>query len=288
MADRLRQFWERFRPCFRTRTRDQSLQAWNYLSALLRMEQELNFTAIGRVSSTSGQTVQHFMSNSPWSAASIHRQVQEEVKATPALGRGGLLILDESADEKAGPTTVGAGRQYNGRLGKIEMSQVGTFLAFAHPAQNVWCWIDGELFLPEAWFTPEKAALRERLGVPESRTFQTKVELGWAMIDRVHRRGVPFEAVCCDELYGRKDTFRSRMARSGIVYMAGVPATTRVCRTPAGPAEPVTEIARDPALPYERGGCVRPSGERSRIGSRRWRCGRPGTARRTRRPGSGW
>ena len=35
-----------------------------------------------------------------------------------------VLVLDESAEEKGGPHSAGAGRQHNGRLGKIEMSQV--------------------------------------------------------------------------------------------------------------------------------------------------------------------
>src|SRR5215470_14740569 len=97
-------------------------------------------------------------------ARAVIRQVQAELAATPELQQGGVLIVDESADEKASDQTVGAGRQHNGRLGKIEMSQVGTFLGFAKG--TLWTWIDGELFLPEAWFGPDKAPARQRLGVP--------------------------------------------------------------------------------------------------------------------------
>ena len=220
------------------------------------MESERNFTAIGRVSHLSGQTVQHFMSNSPWSASLVLEQVQAEVKATPPLQAGNVLILDESADEKAGETTVGAGRQYNGRLGKVEMSQVGTFLALAHPSSGIWTWIDGELFLPQIWFGPEKTELRKRLGVPKDRTYQTKVELGWTMIQRVHRRGVPFEIVCCDDLYGRSDAFRSKLDQAELLYMADVPATTRVLRSPPDPSKPpersVKEVGDDAQTVWKR------------------------------------
>ena len=82
------------------------------------------------------------------------------------MSQGGVLLLDESADEKAGPESAGAGRQHNGRLGKIEMSQVGVFLAFYKDV--VWTWVDGELFLPEAWFTAAMAKARQRVGVPPS------------------------------------------------------------------------------------------------------------------------
>jgi SRSO17 transposase len=50
-----------------------------------------------------------------------------------------MLLLDESADEKAGAYSVGAGRQYNGRRGKVEMSQVGVFLSVAKG--TFWSWI---------------------------------------------------------------------------------------------------------------------------------------------------
>ena len=113
---------------------------------------------------------------------------------------GGVLILDESADEKASAKTAGAGRQYNGRRGKIEMSQVGTFLVFAHLPTATWTWVDGELFVPADWFTDPKKAERERLGFPKERVFATKIELGWQMLQRAQADRFPFELVACDAL----------------------------------------------------------------------------------------
>ena len=62
--------------------------------------------------------MQHFMSNSPWSAwtVAVIQQVQAEIAATPGLERGGVLILDESANVKAGEKSAGSEQQYNGRL----------------------------------------------------------------------------------------------------------------------------------------------------------------------------
>lgn len=232
LGNRLHSFWSRFRHCFKTKTRDASGHAWTYLHGLLRMDTERNFANIARrviAPDDDGQNLQQFMSDSPWPAQAVMQQVQREIAATPGLSQGGVLILDESPDEKGGPKSAGAGRQYNGRLGKVEMSQVGVFLAFYKGV--VWTWVDGELFLPEHWFGPDMAAERKRVGVPAERQFATKIELGWRMIQRVKANGLPFEAVACDDLYGRSGWLRREMNAANIVYMAEVPEDTLVYLT---------------------------------------------------------
>lgn len=232
LGNSLRDFWSRYRPCFKTKTRDASGHAWTYLQGLLGMDTKRNYANIARrvtAPDDDGQKVQHFMSDSPWPAQTPIQQVQREIAATPALSTGGVVLLDESADEKAGPKSAGAGRQHNGRLGKLEMSQVGTFLAFFKGP--VWTWVDGELFLQEHWFAPEMANERKRVGIPPDRTFATKIELGWRMIQRVKANGLPFEAVACDDLYGRSGWLRHEMDTAGIVYMAEVPENTQVYLT---------------------------------------------------------
>jgi SRSO17 transposase len=232
LGSRLRQFWERFSGCFKTQTRNAAGHAWAYLQGLLLMKTGRNFANIDRRVSTpdgDGQGLQQFMSDSPWAAQSPIQQVQCEISATPALQHGGVVLLDESSDEKAGAKSAGAGRQHNGRLGKTEMSQTGVFLAFYKDV--VWTWVDGELFLPEHWFTPAMADERQRVGVPAERQFATKIVLGWRMLQRVQTNGLPFEAVACDDLYGRSGWLRHQMDAAGLLYMAEVPENTLVYLT---------------------------------------------------------
>ena len=167
LISRLHSLWTRFRLHFATQTRGSSEYAWIYLRGLLTMEKNRNFANISRRvldPADDGQNLPHFLADSPWSARAVLDQIQAEIAATPDLRTGTVLILDESADEKAGAHSAGAGRQYNGRLGKVEMSQVGTFLALAN--EKVWTWVDGELYLPAHWFTPQMAELRQRVGLP--------------------------------------------------------------------------------------------------------------------------
>jgi SRSO17 transposase len=173
-----------------------------------------------------GQHRQQFMSDSPWQAPAVLRQVQTELAAPPARGTGGGLIVDAGADEKAGAKSAGAARQYNGRWGKLAMSQVGTFLAFA--TGSIWTWVDGELLRPEYWFTPEMAQERQRVGVPTTRPCATQSELGWRMIERGSANGVPFAILRCDDLYGRRGWVRQPIDAAGWRSLADGPADRQV------------------------------------------------------------
>lgn len=230
LGERLENFYKRFRSHTQTKTRDTSEYGYHYLSGLLRMETKRNMSNIGRKANLSGQNVQHFMSNSPWSGQNLVAGVQDEVKAHAEFQSNAMLILDESANEKAGPHSAGAGRQHNGRLGKIEMSQVGVFLSLA--TSRISTWIDGELFIPAHWFEEDYALERQRVGIPGERTFQTKPELGWKMIQRMQAQGIPFDAVAMDDLYGRNQKLRQRLDQAGIEYYGDIPSNTFVYLAP--------------------------------------------------------
>jgi SRSO17 transposase len=249
LPEALQAFWQRYSHHFRSRTRNVTQQGYAYWTALLRMRVGRYFAKIAEETGLPAETVQHFMSNSPWLSQPIYQQVQREIAETPSLG-GGALLADDSADAKSGPHSAGAQRQYNGRLGKIDLCQVGVFLAYAQG--HTWTWVDAELFVPEAWFTPEMDAQRQRVGIPPDRTFRTKVELVQQMIARARENGLPFSFVACDETYGRSDDFRSWMDREGILYLVDVPCNTRVFLTePPAPAWTVKEVAADPQTVWQ-------------------------------------
>src|SRR5215467_3758569 len=191
------------------------------------MDGERNFANIARhMTGADGQALQHFMATSPWSGPAVFDQMQTEIMATPALAQGSTLILAESADEKAGTHNVGASRQYNGRLGKVDVCRVDTCLTYANG--GLWTMVDGELFIPKEWFGEAFAQRRKELGIPPERRFETKIALGLKMVKRVKAKGVPFDLLACDALYGRDSQFRADLAAENVPYAAQVPADTLV------------------------------------------------------------
>jgi SRSO17 transposase len=226
LGRRLKSFYDRFRTSIHTKTRDSSGYGFDYLSGLLRIEAKRTIANISRKTNRPYQNMHHFMSDSPWSGPGLVVAVQNDVKRHPEFQAEAIAVLDESADEKAGDYSAGASRQHNGRLGKVEMSQVGVFLSLATPRAHTW--IDGELYIPERWFGEAYARRREKAGIPEDRVFQTKPELGWRMIQRAVFNQVPFKAVVMDDLYGRNNVLRQRLDGAGIEYYGDVPANTVV------------------------------------------------------------
>jgi SRSO17 transposase len=162
--------------------------------------------------------MQPFMSNWPWRGEAVMEAVQSQVRSHREFQTDALVIFDESADAKSGETSAGAGRQQHGRLGKVaprgHPSQVGVFAAWVRPHVNTW--IDGELYLPPAWFGAEAVERRAKGGIPPERSFQTKPELVWTLVQRIGANGVPFVAVAMDDLYGRHPPLRQRLDQADI------------------------------------------------------------------------
>lgn len=189
------------------------------------MEEKRTMANIGRTAGVAEQNMQQFISESPWRSSPVIDQVQYEIGERAEYQRGNVVLIDESADAKAGEMSAGAGRQYNGRLGKVDCCQVGVFLAVTNNSYATW--VDGELFLPENWFTPAARAKRKRIGIPAERQFETKLELALKMVKRLKEREmIPFDAVDCDSLYGRKGWFRDQLQALGVEYYADIPENT--------------------------------------------------------------
>ncbi len=227
LANRLRRIWSRFKKCFMTKTRDTSEHAFVYLRGLMTMDNERNYANIARRvidQDDDGQNIQQFMSDSPWSANPVFEQIQTEINHHPKLNDG-MLTLDESGDKRSGDQSAGTVRQHIGRLGKVDMGQVGVALGYYQ--HGIWAMVDAEMYLPEVWFDKKHEKLRQRWHIPEERSFATKAQLGLEMIRHAKANGMQFEIVGCDTLYGRDSEFRAALDTE-VLYMADIPANIHV------------------------------------------------------------
>src|SRR5690242_21760101 len=75
----------------------------------------------------------------------------------------GVLIVDETADEKSSADAAGAARQYSGTVGGIALCQVTVTLTYATGRGHTL--IGRALYLPEGCAADEEH--RERAGIPQ-------------------------------------------------------------------------------------------------------------------------
>lgn len=140
---------------------------------------------------------QQFLVRDKWSADEVCDRLKgfsvEELGSEESI-----LILDETSFVKKGQKSAGVGKQYCGRLGKVENCQVGVFLCYSTRRGSVL--IDRELYLQEEWTSDELRCVEA--GVPDDREFYTKPQLGRLMLERTLEADVPCEWVLADALYG--------------------------------------------------------------------------------------
>jgi SRSO17 transposase len=132
-------------------------------------------------------------------------------------GGDGVLIVDETADEKASDGCAGAARQYSGTVGGIALCQVAVTLTYAAPAGHAL--IGRALYLPADWAADEER--RELAGVPEEVLFATKPQLAGDLLQQAHDRGIRAAFVAGDEVYGGLDLRRGIRGR-GTGYVLAV------------------------------------------------------------------
>ena len=155
---------------------------------------------------TSYEQLQHFISNSPWSADAVSKSVAADTQTLfGSVGGETALLIDEYSCRKQGEYSVGVSRQYLGCLGKVDNGQVAVLATLS---KSIYASIIAtRLFLPESWTSsPERM---DAAGVPDDqRDFRTKPEIAAAMIKQLADDGISWAFVNADALYGNSSEFR--------------------------------------------------------------------------------
>ena len=211
---------------FSTKTKSLRIQAELYTELLVVTER--GSRTIEAMSSNLSQNqyhrIQHFISESPWSARelidSVALDVNELFKGRKSVG----LLLDESSEEKKGDSSVGVAHQYCGNLGKLANCQVAVYATLC--SDEHFSIIDAELYLPESWVND--TAKRKKAGVPEAIAYKKKAQIALDMIQRIQAAGIRFDYVAADSLYGHDPEFREGLDKMGILHVVDTHKDTRI------------------------------------------------------------
>jgi SRSO17 transposase len=168
-----------------------------------------------------------FLAYSPWDDEAVRlagaRYAIEEFEKHEAVT---TWIIDDTGFPKQGKESVGVQRQYSGTLGKTGNCQIAVSLSVATRSEQLP--IDFQLYLPKVWM--DDPARREKVGIPESAIFRTKIAMAVEMIARAKRNGIPGDIVLADAAYGMAVEFREGIRSEGMDFGVAVQSTTRVWR----------------------------------------------------------
>jgi hypothetical protein len=194
-AGELEAFLARYLPHFtRSEQRDHARTVLRgKLSGLERKTTE----PIARQAGQVRRPLQLFVGNGAWDDRAVLAELRGHVR--DELGDpDAVWVLDGSAFPKKGDDSCGVGRQWCGRLGKVDNCQVGIFLAYAAPRGCTL--IDARLYLPTDWAADVQ---RRRLcHVPAGVTFQESWRIALDLLDGA-RGDLPGRWVVGDDEFGR-------------------------------------------------------------------------------------
>jgi SRSO17 transposase len=205
---------------FKSYRRDVSEKARQYASGLMQAGSRKNIYAISEVvPDTDDRNLQQFITHSKWSAREVLDHVARDADELIGDATDAALIIDESGFAKQGKMSVGASRQYLGRLGKVDNGQVAVFGVLAKGRFATA--IDTRLYLPKEWI--DDAQRCNKAGIPESeRVFKTKNQLALEIVEQARRNGVRFGWVGADAGYGSGPDFLFALADAGHTFLIDV------------------------------------------------------------------
>ena len=132
--------------------------------------------------------MQQLVGESPWERAPLLTELAQQVGARIGAADGVIVFaplsfrsktgLREERDEVGGRRAA-VGRQWSGRLGKVDNCQVGIDMAYVSRQEHAL--VNARLYLPQEW-TKDRARCRAA-GVPDDVKFQTRHAQVLEMLD---------------------------------------------------------------------------------------------------------
>ena len=229
MAERLTRFAEPFVECLHAPAQQE--HAEKYMCGLMSDLKRKNVESIAYRHDEDRRNLQHFVGLAKWDARPLIRELVRQVGGE--LGEAdGVIVFDPSAFPKKGTHSVGVGRQWCGRLGKVDNCQVAVYMGYASRKEHAL--VDTRLYLPKAWTSRRKRL--KAAGVPREVRYQTRHEQALEML-REHRDALPHAWIAGDDEMGQASHFRRDLHEMGEIYLLAVPSNTSIRDLEAKPPE---------------------------------------------------
>jgi hypothetical protein len=201
---------------------EQVEHAHTFVQGLLSDLEHKNVESIAYRFGQDRMPLQWFVGMSDWDHEPLRdelaRQVGEQLGEEDAV-----IVFDPSGFPKSGKESVGAARQWCGRLGKVDNCQVAVYLGYASSKEHAL--VDTRLFLPKEW--TQNKARREKAGVPKGVRYRTRHQLCLEMLAE-HGDRLPHAWVAGDDEMGRPYWFRKRLNTLGERYLLAVACNTQI------------------------------------------------------------
>ena len=140
------------------------------------------------------QRLQWFLSESDWDERKVQAERLTLLRgdATTAPNARGVLVIDETGDRKDGHQTAHVGRQYLGKLGKIDNGVVSVTSLWAD--EQVYYPLETEPYTPASYFAKGQ----------HDPGFRTKLKIALQLVHQAIQEAWPFRAVVADSFYGEE------------------------------------------------------------------------------------
>ena len=133
-------------------------------------------------------------------------------------------MCDEVGFRKKGHMSACVSRQYLGCIGKVDNGQVAVSAGLCQ--DEIFAPIDMRLFMPKEW--EEDSIRRRKCNIPKEETHISKPELAKRIIDDALAKGIAFDFVNFDVLYGDSIYLLSFLERKGIDFIGDLRSSFKI------------------------------------------------------------
>jgi SRSO17 transposase len=210
---------------------ERRVAATRYVTGLLLPGQRKSITPMSERLGVDSQSLQQFVSDSPWDEKSLWSAIRKEV--IPSLDPIDSWVVDETGWLKQGDHSVGVSHQYCGSVGKQANCQVSVELAVSNGM--VAAPVGGQLYLPQKWTEDSKRCVAA--GVPKEVSFATKPQIAISLMEEALADGLCPGPVLADSAYGDSSEFRAELRRLKLEFFLQVTGSSHKGWTRSVPTE---------------------------------------------------